>query len=83
MTSRPAVALVADAEVPKSERPARERLATRAEVAEYLGVAPATLARWAHLGTGPTYRRLGGQARYRWADVEEWLASRPVGGGVA
>lgn len=47
-------------------------LASR-DVAQYLGVPVSTLDRWARLGTGPAYRRVGRHTRYRWADVEAWL----------
>lgn len=65
-------------------------LATRAEVAEYLGLqgkdgrpAVGTLAQWAHRGVGPRYVRVGRHTRYRWADVEQWLNSQQTGGGGA
>ncbi|WP_312858109.1 helix-turn-helix transcriptional regulator [Pseudonocardia pini] len=57
----------------------RRKLASRTEVAEYLGVPPATLAQWAHQGTGPRYVRVGRHARYRWADVESWLETHEFG----
>jgi hypothetical protein len=52
-------------------------LASRVEVAEYLQVTPKTLADWASRGVGPRYTRFGkggAATRYRWADVESWLA---------
>jgi excisionase family DNA binding protein len=58
-------------------------LATRAEVAEYLGVPTQTLGAWAYQGTGPKYRRIGRHARYRWSDVDSWLANQPTGGDQA
>lgn len=58
----------------------RRSLASRAEVAEYLGVPGATLDRWAHRGTGPKYVRVGRHTRYRWADVERWLDAQQQGG---
>jgi excisionase family DNA binding protein len=48
-------------------------LATRPEVAQYLGVPISTLERWARLKVGPTYRRVGRHTRYRWTDVEAWV----------
>lgn len=57
-------------------------LATRAEVAAYLGVAPRTLEMWACRGTGPRFVRVG-RPRYRWSDVEKWLAEQQTGGGDA
>lgn len=52
------------------------RLATRAEVADYLDVPAATLAQWAYRATGPRYIKVGRHTRYRWADVESWLRER-------
>jgi len=56
-------------------------LATRAEVAEYLGVPAGTLTQWAHKGVGPPYWRVGRHCRYRWGDVETWLCEQRTGGG--
>jgi excisionase family DNA binding protein len=58
-------------------------LATRAEVAAYLGVPPGSLAQWAHNDKGPRYRIVGRHARYDWADVERWLAAQQTGGEAA
>lgn len=51
-------------------------LLTRAEVAELLRVPEATLARWAYIGQGPPYFRVGRYARYRRGDVDIWLERR-------
>jgi hypothetical protein len=56
----------------QNERP----LASRGEVAEFLGIPPATLAQWAHRSIGPKYMVLGVHARYRWSDVEDWLRTQ-------
>lgn len=48
-------------------------LATRQEVADYLGVPAQTLDAWAYRGKGPRYIRVGKHSRYRWSDVESWL----------
>lgn len=58
-------------------------LATRAEIAAHLGVPVGTLTQWAHKGKGPKYTRVGRHARYRWSDVEAWLATQEQGGGRA
>jgi excisionase family DNA binding protein len=50
-----------------------ERLWSRREVAEYLDVPEATLARWAYMGAGPPYFRVGRHTRYSPADVFAWL----------
>jgi hypothetical protein len=58
---------------------ARDPLATPDEVAAYLKKSKGTLANWRSLGIGPPYIKAGdGSARYRWADVEKWLASKTV-----
>lgn len=68
----------------RADRRHPDRLASRAEVAAYLGVATKTLSKWATNGTGPRYTRLGGgEVRYRWTDVEAWLATQKVGGDAA
>lgn len=38
---------------------------TRAEAAEYLGLAIQTLADWAHKGTGPVYAKMGNARKSR------------------
>lgn len=53
-------------------------LATRSEVAEYLGLPVGTLTQWAHKGIGPRYLRVGRHARYEWADVTAWLETQRV-----
>ncbi len=44
------------------------------EVAAYLKVSESTLSRWRSSGTGPSFLRLGGIARYRLDAVDRWLA---------
>jgi hypothetical protein len=59
-----------------------DHFATRAEVAAYLRVAPRTLDQWAYQGIGPRFTKVG-RARYRWSDVEAWIAAQETGGGAA
>jgi excisionase family DNA binding protein len=54
----------------------KQPLATSDDVAEYLVVSPRTLDDWASRGTGPVFARVGGQRRYRWQDVENWVDER-------
>lgn len=54
----------------------RMPLASPQEVAEYLGVPVGTLYNWKCRGQGPRVLKVGQQLRYRWADVEAWLAER-------
>jgi excisionase family DNA binding protein len=49
---------------------------TRAEVAQALGVHPATVTRWARSGTLPSFRTPSGERRYHRQDIEEFL-NRP------
>lgn len=57
-------------------------LATSAEVADYLGVPVKTLDKWAYLGAGPRYAKVGRYRRYRWSDVERWI-DQQSGGAAA
>jgi hypothetical protein len=50
-----------------------ERLMTRKEAAEHLGFAPQTLARYAWLGKGPRFKKLGRLVRYTLDDLEAWI----------
>lgn len=54
-------------------------LLTRAEAAQYLGVAVATLDKWAVTGRyGLPMVRVGTAVRYRTADLDKWIESRTV-----
>jgi hypothetical protein len=56
-------------------------LLTRKQAAEYLGLSPITLARWAILGHGPRYSRSGeqrGRCWYRIEDLDRWVRDRQV-----
>lgn len=55
-----------------------EPLASKEQVAEYLGVHPKTLDRWAYEGKGPAYVKVELQRRYDWADVRTWVEQRKV-----
>ena len=56
---------------------ARPPLASRLEVAKYLGVPVSTLNYWAgKKSSGPPFIKVGRCVRYRWADVEKWLAAQ-------
>jgi predicted DNA-binding transcriptional regulator AlpA len=56
--------------------PARPLL-TVDDLAEQLRVSTATLNLWHRKGQGPHRLKLGGQVRYRQADVDRWLDSDP------
>lgn len=57
---------------------------TRNEAAEFLQIAPETLAKWATIpGKGPRYYRSAprrGRVWYRLEDLEQFVSSRSVGG---
>jgi excisionase family DNA binding protein len=55
---------------------------TRQEVADRARVPVATLAQWAHKGSGPRYALFGRHARYRLSDVIAWEEAQ-FGDGAA
>ena len=57
----------------------RERLMTRDEAADFLGLRPQTLAAWVVRRQGPPFIRVGRCVRYRLAVLERWLEARTVG----
>lgn len=40
--------------------------------ARFLGLSPASLAKWRCAGSGPTFHRFGGVIRYSIADLDAW-----------
>lgn len=53
-----------------------EQYYSTAELAEQLGVKPATLAQWRHRGKAPQATRLNGVVRYSASAVNEWIAAQ-------
>jgi hypothetical protein len=53
-----------------------QELLTQAALARRWKVSPRTLERWRWLGRGPQYMKVGGQVRYRSADVEAYEAEQ-------
>lgn len=51
-----------------------ERLLSAQELALYLEVPVKTIYTWRHRNTGPRGFRVGKHLRFRWCDVESWLA---------
>lgn len=51
----------------------RERILKINEVAEWTGIAEATLRFWRHEGRGPKSAKLGRRVVYRESDVQRWL----------
>jgi hypothetical protein len=62
-----------------------QELLTQAAVAKRWKVSPRTLERWRWVSRGPQYIKVGGQVRYRLADIEAYEAAqlRPSGGPKA
>ena len=59
----------------------KDRLLSTDELAEILGLSPATLRTWRWSGVGPKYFRLNGIAgpvRFRQEDVESWLNEQAI-----
>lgn len=50
-----------------------EKLLSAEELAEFLGVPLGTVYRWNYAGGGPPLLKIGRHAKYRPADVDEWL----------
>jgi excisionase family DNA binding protein len=55
------------------------QLLTARDVAELLGVTPATVLRWTRQNQLPAVRLPSGAIRYREVELDEWLAVRAVG----
>jgi excisionase family DNA binding protein len=53
-----------------------DRLLTAREVAERLGVSPATVLRWVRRGELPAIRLPSGAIRFRESELEAWLEQR-------
>lgn len=56
--------------------PRRQPMASIEEVSEYLGVPVTTLYSWRSQRKGPPAARVGRHLRYRWDDVDAWLAKQ-------
>lgn len=52
---------------------------TQAELAEFLRLHPATLARWRLTNKGPAWIEVGGQFRYSKETVDAWLEANTKG----
>jgi excisionase family DNA binding protein len=59
-----------------------ERLLTARELAELLGLSPATVLDWHEQGRIPSFRlggRKGAPVRFRWSEVDAWLEQSRCG----
>ena len=54
----------------------QDRLLSPAELADYLGIPTQTVYQWRHRGEGPPGYRVGRHVRYRWIDIQTWLADQ-------
>jgi predicted DNA-binding transcriptional regulator AlpA len=59
-----------------------QTLLTETEVSKQLRVSLAALRKWRFMKRGPQFLKVGSLVRYRQADVDQWLASLPIGGGI-
>lgn len=59
---------------------AASSLLTARDVAELLGVTPATVLRWTRQGALPAVRLPSGQIRYRPEELDAWLLRRATAG---
>lgn len=53
-----------------------DRLLSVEELAEYLEVPVKTIYTWRHRNKGPKGFRVGKYLRFRWCDVQTWVAER-------
>lgn len=60
----------------------RQPLLMETEVAKQIRVSLAALRKWRVMKREPQFLKVGSLVRYRQADVDQWLASLPVGGGL-
>jgi excisionase family DNA binding protein len=54
----------------------RQPLAEPPELAAYLNVPERTIGQWRRARKGPKWVLVGKHVRYRWGDVDSWLASQ-------
>ncbi|HWB89861.1 MAG TPA: helix-turn-helix domain-containing protein [Acidimicrobiia bacterium] len=53
-----------------------DRILSVEELADYLEVPVKTIYTWRHRDTGPKGFRVGKYLRFRWGDVQTWVAQR-------
>jgi excisionase family DNA binding protein len=53
-----------------------DRLLTVHDLADYLDVPVATIYTWRYHRQGPPGFRVGRHLRFRWSDVEQWIADQ-------
>ena len=60
----------------------RETWLDRDEAAAYIQIPRRTLERWAYMGIGPKYSKMGRYTRYRLSDIEKWADEQSKGGAA-
>ena len=60
----------------------RSGFGTAPEVANYLRTTTGHLANLRYMGRGPAWVKLGRSVRYRWSDVDAWVAANVQNAGV-
>ena len=63
-------------DTPDPPRRTDDPLLSVEELADYLEVPVKTIYTWRHRDTGPKGFRVGKHLRFRWADVQAWVAQR-------
>lgn len=63
-------------ETPEGPQRHHDRLLSVEELADYLEVPVKTIYTWRHRNTGPKGFRVGKHLRFRWRDVQAWVAQR-------
>jgi excisionase family DNA binding protein len=71
-TSHPSLPFDDNFESPRHD----DRLLSVEELADYLEVPVKTIYTWRHRNTGPKGFRVGKHVRFRWHDVQTWVAQR-------
>ncbi|MEU2834173.1 helix-turn-helix domain-containing protein [Streptomyces lavendulae] len=66
------------AQISAPPSPARGKLATAQELADYCGVPLATVYQWSHRGGGPRMIKVGRHLRARWAEIDRWLDAQTI-----
>ncbi|MEH3037348.1 MAG: helix-turn-helix domain-containing protein [Sphingomonas adhaesiva] len=54
------------------------RLLRETDAADYLGLAPKTLARWRWAGKGPSFHKLGSAVRYSVEELDLYISGAAV-----
>lgn len=55
---------------------------TERELADKIRMSVQSLRVWRRTGTGPRFVKIGHAVRYRASDVQAWIGTLPVGGGM-